>query len=539
MTRRFQLAPLHGSVSGKSVESTLKSREAPRYHVRFSPKVRLKATYPRSRSEIKMRIILLFALLGTTACAVAPVQQSAQDLQRAVDIAIANQDSTMWIPGGVYNFSTNNFRITGANGLRFLAPETVFLMFSGSSGVNISHTTDLSLANWTIDYPDDNTFNSDSGGSSGITFHMFNSTRVHAEDITIHHAPYFAVTAFNGGGGHYFRRLNFAPVDPTGPCIAPVPSVIPPELCHMVSKRDAIHFSDLRAGCTIEESRVGYSGDDFFNVHTTLMLVLSCNADANSCLMVNPHLPGVPRNTVYGSNSVMETVVPGDEMSFFSWPDASFMTTRFGDKGAPPLRVKKATRVTDPALLEQAATLPPQLGTCDTNPVFCTNQSVIFDASDLWRVEFSASTKLPAGVGRTALVQIDSISNAGTVLRNNLFTNTSCNLGRYKSSDSVIEGNTFVNGRIPNLELTWLPQFFEGPVRLKNVSVADNIIRGEGAVPIHCGPWCENPSCVGPPNFGPWAEKTCAACPDCTKAPGGRTEWTSDIRLRNNTVVAR
>merc|ERR1712160_193372 len=138
--------------------------------------------------------------------------------------------------------------------------------------------------------------------------------------------------------------------------------------------------------------------------------------------------------------------------------------------------------------------LPSDLGTCKQNPVFCTNETVPWEASDLWRVKFE--TKPPKGVGRTALVQIDSISNAGTVLRNNLFTNTSCNLGRYKSSDSIIEGNTFRRARIPNLELTWLPQFFEGPIHLVNVSVENNVIEGEGSTPIHCGPWCEHPTCV-------------------------------------------
>ena len=138
------------------------------------------------------------------------------------------------------------------------------------------------------------------------------------------------------------------------------------------------------------------------------------------------------------------------------------------------------------------------------------------------------------GVGRTAMVQIDSISNAGTMLRNNIFTNTSCNLGRYKSSNSIIDGNTFINAVIPNLELTWLPQFFEGPVHLENVSVTNNRIKGEGAVPIHCGPWCEHPTCVGPPKFGPWKKENCLACPSCYS---GDTPWTSGILLRNNTIM--
>ena len=57
------------------------------------------------------------------------------------------------------------------------------------------------------------------------------------------------------------------------------------------------------------------------------------------------------------------------------------------------------------------------------------------------------------------------------------FTDTNCNLGRYKSSHSVIEGNVFRNAKIQSLELAWLPQFFEGPVILENVSVRSLLIQ--------------------------------------------------------------
>ena len=45
------------------------------------------------------------------------------------------------------------------------------------------------------------------------------------------------------------------------------------------------------------------------------MLVLRC--EERSCLVINPHLFTEPRNTAYGTNSVMGTVVPGDTFSFY------------------------------------------------------------------------------------------------------------------------------------------------------------------------------------------------------------------------------
>ena len=164
------------------------------------------------------------------------------------------------------------------------------------------------------------------------------------------------------------------------------------------------------------------------------MVVVSCDAATNSCVMVNPHLHGPSMmNTVYHTNCVLENLIDGhDQMSFYSWPTAAFETARYGGSGGAPLTVTRHERVTDAAVLREAASLVPELVGPKLNPVSMTNRTVAFEAWDVWRVEFGAA--LPAGVGRTALVQVDTISNAGTVIRNSLLTDTNCNLGRLKSS---------------------------------------------------------------------------------------------------------
>jgi hypothetical protein len=120
-------------------------------------------------------------------------------------------------------------------------------------------------------------------------------------------------------------------------------------------------------------------------------------------------------------------------------------------------------RISDPALLAEAATLVPELSMKrKLNPVSLTNTTVgwcdrgktksvqfadsygkrsvaktdsgqtprktlseiksgdVFSrrqAWDVWRVTFGAGATVPSGVGRTAMVQIDTISNSFTVLR--------------------------------------------------------------------------------------------------------------------------
>lgn len=474
--------------------------------------------------------LLSVPLLSVHARSTGTARHVANELQEKVDAAIASGAPTLTIPGGAYHFGETNFQIVGARNLALLAPEPITLWFSKSSqaGVNITNAEDLSLGNWTIDYENSGEHELRLDDKSkdkvyrAITLHLFNSTRVDISNLIVRQCggewP-MVLTAFNGGGAHKFTGIKF-------------------ESTLNRLARDAIHFSDQRVGPTIKDSVIGYTADDLFNIHTTLMIVLKCETPT-SCLIVNPHLQGPESvNTVYGTNSVMQMVVPGlDKMSFFSWITDKFVTTRYG--GAPPLPVVGTERIVNRSLLEEAATLVPELAQHGSlNPVSLSNTTVQWHAWDVWRVEFADN--VPAGVGRTAMVQIDTISNAGTVLKNNLFTDTNCNLGRYKCSDSLIEGNTFRNAAIQSLELSWLPQFFEGPVMLSNVTLASNTFQSQGKHPIHCGPFCGSEQCLYDKSdqpTGTWTNGGCPQCPDCAQARGGNTQWTKDIHLRNNSIL--
>eukprot|EP01044_Picomonas_judraskeda_P005720 COSAG03_NODE_548_length_7000_cov_2.644110_5_plen_145_part_00 len=122
------------------------------------------------------------------------------------------------------------------------SPSPVELWFSGSAGVNITSSSDVLLGNWTIDYDPPPTQQE----TAGSTVNLLNCTRVVCEDVTIRTAPFMAVTAFNGGGAHAFRRLQFVPKPGRT----------------LVGLRDALHFSDQRVGPTVTDSVVGYTGDD-------------------------------------------------------------------------------------------------------------------------------------------------------------------------------------------------------------------------------------------------------------------------------------
>lgn len=98
------------------------------------------------------------------------------------------------------------------------------------------------------------------------------------------------------------------------------------------------------------------------------------------------------------------------------------------------------------------------------------------------------------------------------------------NLGRFKSSAGQIINNTFTHAS-PNLEISPLLQFFEGPLPVvRDVIVAGNTFKGEGSDPIHCSTMCgrDLPRMNGT-----------ALCPSCEDSP-----FVMNISVHDNNMDA-
>ena len=455
-----------------------------------------------------MMALVLPALGLASSMASSMAVSSAAELQAQLNAAIAARAPTFTIPAGTYNFSTANLNVSGATSLLLVADGATAL-FRGAAGVNITNCEALHVRGLSITY--ESPVPHGRRGVPGITYNVFNSSSVLSEDITIFRAPFFAVTAFNGGGGHIFRRFNLPGgiVPDPGPCPYP-------------HQRDAFHFSDMRRGVTLEDSVASDFGDDFFNSHNTIMLVLA-RESPSSLLIINPHVQNVRwregwwLNTVYGTNSVLENVGGGDTMSFFAPVNVTSVDSAdFAPRprSAAPCVVAGATeRVGDATVLAAASALASSFAR--------SYGTVGFDASDVWRVQFTVP--LPHAVVQGSLVNVDSFSTPGTIVRNNTFNNTRYNLGRFKSNGGRIVNNTFSRAGVPNLEITPLLQYFEGNLpTVRDVVVEGNVITGEGAFPIHCSPFCSNACPYG----------NCSKCPDC----GHDSAWAVNITLSGNTV---
>ena len=357
-----------------------------------------------------------------------------------------------------------------------------------------------------------------------------------SEDITIYKAPFFSVTAFNGGGGHVFRRVHM-PNDPASAVKSDGARVAADPWPH---QRDAFHFTDLRRGVLVEDCNISGFGDDFFNSHNTAMLVLA-RESSTSLLLINPHLQNVEKangphaiiqnkNTVYGTNCVLENLRQGDAMHFFGWPKAGCESGNGGpgpksaacteeDFIIKPLSgscvvLGSPTVITDNATLEDAAVL--------ASDIMGNHSTATFDASDIWRVRFSSA--LPEAVARGSLVNIDSFSTPGTTIRNNVFAHTKYNLGRFKSNGGVIVNNTFSHAGVSNLEISPLLTYFEGNIPLvRDVVVSGNTISGEGTSPIHCSSMCGRALPAG----------NTAVCPLCSNA----NAFSTNVSVFDNRIL--
>ena len=159
-----------------------------------------------------MRAPLLLALAqlagsraGSSSAAPAAVP-SAYELQAQLDAAIHSHAATFTIPPGAYNFSTSNLNVSGASALRLVATGvTAWFDGAAGAGVNITNSENLHVSGLSVNYTN---LPHTRSGIQGITYNLLNSSDVTSEDITIYKAPFFSVTAFNGGGGHIFRRFN-------------------------------------------------------------------------------------------------------------------------------------------------------------------------------------------------------------------------------------------------------------------------------------------------------------------------------------------
>ena len=125
----------------------------------------------------------------------------------------------------------------------------------------------------------------------GITLHTHNSTRCRFEDVSIHSAPYMAVTEFDGVGGHVYERVTVGRRRGIASATDLCGRHSSPRVCLALvsSNADVFHSSGCRDGPRLTNVSFSYAMDDYFNVHSRAQVVATRLTDI-SLLVIDPRL---------------------------------------------------------------------------------------------------------------------------------------------------------------------------------------------------------------------------------------------------------
>lgn len=231
---------------------------------------------------------------------------------------------------------------------------------------------------------------------------------------------------------------------------------------------------------TLIYSRYAGLNDDFFNVHSTLLVVYTCDpAPTRRCTVINPHVEGGDLDTTYGTNSVLSSAIPSDPLTFLPFVGGAHPPDRLVPLGSTTL--KAATRVTDHAVL--AAALAFANATHNEHPGQAKQFAGDGRALDVWTVQFADPLPFDPPPPRS-LVSVDHLVSAGAKLINNTFNFTTCS-ARWKSPGSVIASNKFALAG-HNLEITYLQSWFEGAGLISNVLLVSVCLSSD----VTCCPEC-------------------------------------------------
>ena len=105
-----------------------------------------------------------------------------------------------------------------------------------------------------------------------------------------------------------------------------------------------------------------------------------------------------------------------------------------------------------------------------------------FSGAQLWNVTFATPL---AGVPPLSLSNADGISSAGAVVTDCAFSDSTTNLGRFKSAGARIERTTWARTGRQNLEVMPLQNWLEGPCGIHNVTIDSCVFHGATSSPVH------------------------------------------------------
>ena len=310
----------------------------------------------------------------------------------------------------------------------------------------------------------------------GYTLHILNSTRVQSRHCSIHGAPGFAITEYDGYGGHSYFNVSVGRRRSQGEdrhhtdaiCGSSNPTGGRSCFGLIASNNDALHSSGCKYGPTFTQGVLSYCLDDWVNIHSRAQVVFN-KTDARHLTIIDPRLSSAasaPDDFPYGNVETLTNAREGDTMSFYLSGNLSSLGSA---------RIRSLTRVSwdeDAALVDATQKLLDTtfMASCGLDAgVHCRPYGC---DPRVWRVTFDSDT--PSwGKGESArgvVATLDSWGASRGVIRDSHLHHGRFGV-RWKSSDGLMSGNR-VSARY--IEISPLEYYMEGPFSLSNITVTMN-----------------------------------------------------------------
>eukprot|EP00658_Telonema_sp_P-2_P037530 TRINITY_DN2698_c0_g1_i1.p1 TRINITY_DN2698_c0_g1~~TRINITY_DN2698_c0_g1_i1.p1 ORF type:complete len:466 (-),score=67.48 TRINITY_DN2698_c0_g1_i1:530-1927(-) len=304
----------------------------------------------------------------------------------------------------------------------------------------------------------------------GFTLDLVNCSHCTASQLEILSGSFMTVTEFGGEGANLYDRVTVArQPGPYSPLVQRLGTAVPQPL--MSSNADSFHSYAVRQGPMLRGCRFHNAGDDFFNVHNELSVALPSNHSA-VLYLVDTHIaagfvdaPGA----VYGFVNSLDFARAGDTVGLYQYNSFDPLST------AQILQIQHLANPSQQLIDLAGAALK-------------SSQSMpqINISSHIYQLTLSTSVTVSPG---GAFGDVLEIRGDGAMVTECDFRATTCNLGRWKSSDSTISKNQFGQAMMCNLEVTALMNWQEGPASIANVTIQANDF-ASGSCPngsIHVG----------------------------------------------------
>jgi len=283
-----------------------------------------------------------------------------------------------------------------------------------------------------------------------------------SQNINIHHSTYFSVLDLNGGGANIYSGMKIQSPYPNRP---------------LASNADGFHAAGSLVGPTITDCVIQNINDDFFNVHNTLQLVAQ-RLDESSLIAIEPHIFDGSSNTIYGTFEVMSRLQPGDTLSVYPINSVAPANVLFTGT------IQEIAQIDFPnttAIIKATYTEDNSINHgCPLDA--CSAGMKSWVSAKVYQIKFKEMVPTTVDLGTVITANVYCSPNAQ--IKNNVFNSTSCNLGRMKSINGVIENNHLGYSCTENLEVGPLVTYIEGPLGITGVSITGNTIVASGSNPF-------------------------------------------------------